>query len=95
MAKKVAVASDFPTVLQNIILCSPCAGKPLQWSLNLRTPSGMLPIGSLSLKNKPSTLSKKIASIAAAVGHRGGTLVYANGAADAEKIAMLIFQQIE
>ncbi|PPU29877.1 MULTISPECIES: DEAD/DEAH box helicase [unclassified Xanthomonas] len=95
IAKKVAVDSDFPTVLQNIILCSPCAGKPLEWMLDLRTPSGMLPIGSLILKNRPTSLLKKIASIAAAVGHRGGTLVYANGAADAEKIAMLIFQQIE
>jgi len=92
---KVAVDSDFPTVLQNIVLCSQRASKPQIWNLELRTPSGMLSIGELSLKNRPNNLAKKIAFIASEVGQRGGTLVYANGAADAEKIAMLIFQQLE
>jgi hypothetical protein len=39
-------------------------------------------------------LSKKLAFIAAAVGERGGTLVYANRAGDAEDIADLISQLI-
>jgi replicative superfamily II helicase len=44
----------------------------------------------VQLGSSPASLKKKLAFIAAAAGERGGTLVYANGAADSEDIADLI-----
>jgi replicative superfamily II helicase len=42
--------------------------------------------------NSPAGLKKRLAFIAAAAGERGGTLVYANGAAESEDVADLISQ---
>ena len=52
-------------------------------------------LGVLNLKSKPMSIKKRLAFIAAAAGERGGTLVYANGAAEAEAIALLISQLVE
>lgn len=89
---KKSIDSDVPTVLQNIIVAHQVPVKPMKWELKLRYNEEYLPLGTLSLPTKPGTLTKKLAFIAAAIGERGGTLVYANGAADAEKIADLISQ---
>ena len=93
-ASKAAVDSDSPTVLQNLILAEQVSGKPKQWILSVRQSGASLPVGVLQLKSAPSTLRKKLAFISAAVGERGGTLVYANGASEAEEVADLISQLI-
>lgn len=49
-------------------------------------------MGTLQLASTPDGLKKRLAFIAAAVGERGGTLVYANGAGEAEEVADLISQ---
>jgi len=90
----VAVDSDRPTVLQNLIIAQQAPRKPKLWNLTVRHGDGALPIGTLQLASSPGTIKKKLAFIAAAVGERGGTLVYANGAGDAEDIAALISQLI-
>lgn len=53
-----------------------------------------VPIGVLNLGNKPAGVKKQLAFVAAAAGERGGTLVYCNGAAEAEEIALLISQLV-
>lgn len=88
----VAVDSDAPTVLQNLLLARQVPGKPRRWTLETRQADGTIPIGTLELANTPASLMKRLAFIAAAAGERGGTLVYANGAADSEDIADLISQ---
>ena len=93
-AKVAAVDSDSPTVIQNLIVAEQAPRKPKLWNLSLRQGSTPLPIGLLQLASSPGTLTKKLAFIAAAVGERGGTLVYANRAGDAEAIAALISQLI-
>lgn len=93
-ASTVAVDSDFPTVLQNLILAEQVPGKPKQWNLSVRQTGASLPVGLLQLGSSPGTLRKKLAFISAAVGERGGTLVYANGAGEAEEVADLISQLI-
>ncbi|MFU1506298.1 DEAD/DEAH box helicase [Aeromonas veronii] len=88
----VTVDSDSSTVLQNLMVASQVPRKSKLWALTLQQHSSTLPIGTLQLASTPSGLKKRLAFIAAAVGERGGTLVYANGAGDAEEVADLISQ---
>lgn len=91
-SRKSSVDSDMPTVLQNIILADQAPRKPKEWSLDLLYRDSMTRLGTLKLANKPANLKKRLAFIAAAAGGRGGTLVYCNGAAEAEDVALLISQ---
>jgi superfamily II DNA/RNA helicase len=88
----VAVDSDAPTVLQNLIVAEQVPRKPKLWKLSVRQHDTALSIGVLELASSPAGLQKRLAFIAAAAGERGGTLVYANRAADAEEVADLISQ---
>ncbi len=89
----VAVDSDSPTVLQNLILARQEKGKPRRYALNVRLGNAELEVGVLQLPSTPATFTKRLAFVASAVtGERGGTLVYANGAAEAEDIADFISQ---
>lgn len=90
----VTINSDSSTVLQNLLIATQVPRKSKLWSLTLRHQNSILPIGTLQLPNSPGTIKKRLAFIAAAIGERGGTLVYANGAAEAEEIASLIAQLI-
>ena len=91
-AVTVRVESDLTTVLQNLITAEQVSGKPTQWLLKLKIGNEYDALGILDLPGKPSNLKKRVAFIAAAAGARGGTLVYANGAAEAEDIAFLLSQ---
>ena len=91
-ASAVAVDSDAPTVLQNLIVAEQVARKPKLWSLSVRQHGSTLPVGVLHLASSPAGLRKRLAFIAAAAGERGGTLVYANTAAESEEVADLISQ---
>lgn len=88
----VTVDSDSTTVLQNLMLATQMPRKSKLWTLTLRHQSSTLPIGTLQLASTPAGLKKRLAFIAAAAGERGGTLVYANGAGEAEEVADLISQ---
>lgn len=90
------VDSDSPTVLQNLVLARQRSGRTKEWLLNLRQPDGgEMPIGTLMLETRPTSVGKKLAAIAAAAGKKGGTLVYTNGASEAEDVASLISQLID
>lgn len=93
-AKTDAVESDSPTVIQNLIVAEQVPRKPKLWNLSIRQGTASQPVGVLELASSPGNLTKKLAFIAAAVGERGGTLVYANRAGDAEDIADLIAQLV-
>ena len=88
----IAVDSDAPTVLQNLLLARQVPGKPRRWTLEARQAKSTIPVGTLELANTPGSFIKRLAFVAASAGERGGTLVYANGAADSEDIAELISQ---
>ena len=92
---RLSITSDSPTILQNVIFAEQVPRKPKEWSLRLRLEEDLIELGVLRLKSKPMGLRKRLAFIAAAAGKRGGTLVYANGAAEAEEIALLISQLVE
>jgi superfamily II DNA/RNA helicase len=88
------INSDMPVVLQNLILAEQVPGKAKLWNLSIRQPDATLPLGVLQLASSPASLRKRLAFIAAAAGERGGTLVYANRASDAEEVADLISQLV-
>ena len=90
-----AITSDAPTILQNVIYAEQVPRRPKEWGLSLRLEEEVVDLGVLKLKSKPMGIRKRLAFIAAAAGERGGTLVYANGAAEAEAIALLISQLVE
>lgn len=93
-AKTDAVDSDSPTVIQNLVVAEQVPRKPKLWNLSIRQGTASQPVGVLELASAPGNLTKKLAFIAAAVGERGGTLIYANRAGDAEDIAALIAQLV-
>lgn len=88
----IAVDSDSSTVLQNLMVATQVPRNSKLWALTLRQQDSELPIGVLQLASTPAGLKKRLAFIAAAAGERGGTLVYANGAGEAEEVADLISQ---
>jgi superfamily II DNA/RNA helicase len=90
--ESVAINSDAPTVLQNVIVAEQAPRKPKLWNLSIRQHDVTLPVGALQLASTPAGPRKRLAFIAAAAGERGGTLVYVNRAADSEDIADLIGQ---
>jgi hypothetical protein len=89
---RISVDTDVPTVIQNVIFAEQVPRKPDRWRLKLVDGERATEIGFLSLSNRPTGIRKKLAFIAAAIGDNGGTLIYANGAAEAEAIALLISQ---
>ncbi|BCD88222.1 DEAD/DEAH box helicase [Pseudomonas solani] len=90
--KTTTVDSNSSTVLQNLMVATQVPRKSKLWALTLRQQDSEIPIGTLQLASTPAGLKKRLAFIAAAVGVRGGTLVYANGAGEAEEVADLISQ---
>ena len=93
-ADRRVVDSDAPTVLQNVLFAEQVKRKTTKYELAVRHGEEPENVGILSLKDRPVGLRKRIAFIAEALtGHRSGTLIYANGADEAEKIAFLLNQR--
>lgn len=86
------VPSDLPTVTQNLIIAEQMPRHPDQWRLLLRRAGRTEPLGIVRLHARPDTEVKRLSYLALAIGReQTGTLVYANGAAEAEKIAEQIY----
>jgi hypothetical protein len=64
--KQIAVDSDAPTVLQNVIAATQAPGRPKLWQLAVMQKEGSLPFGVLQLASTPQTVKKRLAFIAAA-----------------------------
>lgn len=90
-----ALDSDAPTVLQNVVLATQQPRRTTEWNLSLRKLDGQVePIGKLHLAARPTSLKKKLALISVSAGQTGGTLIYTNGPAEAEEVALLISQLV-
>jgi hypothetical protein len=92
-AVDVAVApSETPTVTQNLFLAEQRAHDSTSWQLSLRQSGEAWPVAQLSLHARPDAQRKRLSYVALALGRgQTGTLVYANGADEAEKLAWQIF----
>lgn len=92
-ANRRVVDSDAPTVLQNVLLAQQVKRQTTKYELAIRRGDEPQNVGILRLPDRPVGLRKRIAFIAEALtGHRSGTLIYANGPDEAEKIAFLLNQ---
>lgn len=92
-ANRRVVDSDAPTVLQNVLFAQQVKRQTMKYDLAIRRGDEPESVGILSLTDRPIGLRKRIAFIAEALtGHRSGTLIYANGPDEAEKIAFLLNQ---
>ncbi|OBQ56756.1 DEAD/DEAH box helicase [Halodesulfovibrio spirochaetisodalis] len=80
------------TVVQNLIVAQQAPRTPANWELHLVRNEELLKIGNIELHARPDTQIKRLSYLALALGDESsGTLVYTNGAAEAEKVAQQIF----
>lgn len=95
-SKTATVPSDSPTVTQNLLIASQKPRHSDQWALSLHRNEGLHQVGELRLHARPDSQLKRLSYVALALGRSSvGTLVYANGAADAEKLAWQIYHGLE
>lgn len=92
-ADRRVVESESPTVLQNVLFARQVKRQTTKYELAVRRGDEPDDVGILSLPDRPLGLRKRVAFVAEALtGQRSGTLIYANGADEAEKIAFLLNQ---
>jgi superfamily II DNA/RNA helicase len=94
-SKKDKVNTQFVAVNQNLIYVSQCLRKPKEWQLNICTIDKSVPIGKLILKDRPTGELHKIVHITERFSDGSGSLIYSNGAAEAENIALLLFDLLD
>lgn len=91
--KKDIVNTEFVSVNQNLIYISQEKGNTLKWNLELVTKRDKYNLGHIELpKNRrPSTETKKVGYLAWELGFdKKANIIYANGAAEAEKYASIL-----
>lgn len=92
---KEPVNTQFVSVNQNLIYCSQCRGKSQLWQLELVMIEKTIILGTLRLHDRPITETKKMAFIPIAFSaNSNGSIIYANGAAEAEEIALMLFDAL-
>lgn len=83
------------TVNQNLIFAKQVARKTSTYELTLSYRGEDFGMGHVELAHAPDGVGQRVALIAVALaGEAGGNLVYANGAAEAEKYAMQIYEAL-
>ncbi len=89
-----SIVGESVTVSQNLIYARQKPRHQNVFILDLHYAGGVHSIGEIDLKSKPKA-GERVPYVAAAVGGLlGGNLVYANGAAEAEKYARLIYEEL-
>ncbi|HAW29475.1 MAG TPA: DEAD/DEAH box helicase [Planctomycetaceae bacterium] len=84
----VAVSSSHITVNQNLLWVCQVKRKPTKWTVEVCVADRMENLGEITLPFRPTSTSKRLTLVANALAApNGGNLVYADGAADAEKAA--------
>ena len=86
------VPNATPTVTQNLIIAEQLPQHSDRWHLLLHKGGRNESLGTIQLHARPDSQTKRLSYVALAIGrHQTGTLVYANGAAEAETIAWQIY----
>lgn len=91
--KKDIVNTEFVSVNQNLLYVSQENGNTLRWNIDLITKKDKIFLGYilLSKDKRPVTEAKKMGYLALELSHsKGGSIIYANGAAEAEKYAKIL-----
>ena len=91
--RKTTVPGGSPTVTQNLIIATQKPRKPMEWQLSLLVGNEQFPIGDFKLHDRPVGNRKRVSYVALALGrNETGTLIYASGASEAEKMAWQIYE---
>jgi hypothetical protein len=90
------VTDSHPTVLQNLFWVTPIPRRRARWKIVLVRQGQVRDVGEFQLKGGPTGKIKKLAALAYHLGHtEGGNIVFANGAAEAENVALLLRGHVE
>lgn len=93
--RKAALVGETVTVNQNLVFVNQVRRKPRRYELSLIYESEERRVGEIELPVAPDGVGQKVPLIAARIGGDStGNLVYANGAAEAEKFARTIFNAL-
>ncbi len=91
-ARTAVVPSNTATVMQNLLVAEQVKGNTKEWTLSLALGEELRPLGNFSLYDRPTSVRKRMAFVALALGkQKPGTLVYVTTADSAERVAMLIY----
>lgn len=94
--KTAVVPSNTATVMQNLLVAEQVRGNTKEWTLSLASENQLEPLGKFSLFDRPTSVLKRMAFVALALGKQTtGTLVYVTTADSAEKVATLIYDGLE
>lgn len=87
--------SQAVTVNQNLLVTNQVPYRPREWTLSLSVDGNLDVCGTFTLPARPTPASKRLPLVAVALGGaRSGNVVYANGAADAEKAAKQVYEAL-
>ncbi len=93
--RKDTIETDFVAVNQNLIYVNQVPRKTDEWNLLLQYHAKEYNLGTIKLKDRATSELKKMVLIAESVTKTdGGTVIYCNGAAQAEKISLLLFNHL-
>ena len=89
-SRKDKVNTQFISVNQNLVYATQCPRRPKEWHLNLCTIDKSILLGKLILQDRPAGEFHKMVHITERFSDKNGSLIYSNGAAEAENIASLL-----
>ena len=85
-----------PSVIQNLIWVNPVPRRRSRWMLTLITGEAVVDVGELTLPSPVTGKKRQLAALANTLGaHSGGNIVFANGPAEAEEIALTLAGYLE
>ncbi|MBC3541399.1 DEAD/DEAH box helicase [Rufibacter sediminis] len=91
-ATRTPVKKDYVSVNQNLLFVSQKKGKPQEYNMSLCLNDTLFHLGDFKLPERPSPPSKVLPFVAYSLSSKlGGSLIYANGQADAEKFALQLY----
>ncbi len=94
-ARKEKINTQFIAVNQNLIYATQVPRKTDQWELSLCLVEKTIKLGRLKLHDRPTNELKKMAYMSVAFSsNTSGNVIYANGAAQAEDIALLLYETV-
>lgn len=89
-SRKCKVNTQFISVNQNLLHISQVPRKIKEWFIHLCTIEKTILLGKIVMTDRPTSELHKIVHTAYQTLNKGGCLIYSNGAAEAEKIAVLL-----
>lgn len=86
------ITSEYVAVNQNLLWVNQIKRKPLEWEVSLCVNDDTYNLGQFKISSRPSHESSRLPLVAHALADKsGGNLLYANGASDAEKMAIQLW----